>query len=81
MRYKVKPKFNILIKEIQDENEKKLENKIKELNDQSLTYDEKIIKVLSEEKTTTYQYETFDINIKKNKRRKRSQNKWKSKKN
>ena len=65
MRYKVKPKFNILIKEIQDESEKKIENKIKELNDQSLTYDEKMIKVLSEEKTTTYQYETFDINIKK----------------
>lgn len=73
MKYKIKPKFNILIKAIQDENDKKLDNKIKELNDPSLTFEEKRIKVLSEEKTTTYQYETFDINIKKIKEEREAQ--------
>ena len=73
MKYKIKPKFNILIKAIQDENDKKLDNKIKELNDPSLTFEEKKIKVLSEEKTTTYQYETFDINIKKIKEEREAQ--------
>lgn len=65
MKYKIKPKFNILIKEIQDEKAKNIEKKIKENNDPSLTYLQKKIKVLSEEKTTTFIYETYDINIKK----------------
>ena len=64
MKYKVKPLFNIKIKEIQDEKNKNIEKKIKEIKDDSLNYQEKKIKVLLEEKTTTYVYEKFDINIK-----------------
>ena len=64
MKYKVKPLFNIKIKEIQDEKNKNIEKKIKEINDVSLNYQEKKLKVLLEEKTTTYAYEKFDINIK-----------------
>ena len=64
MKYKVKPLFNIKIKEIQDEKNKNIEKKIKEIKDASLNYQEKKIKVLLEEKTTTYVYEKFDINIK-----------------
>jgi len=59
-------KFNLDIDSIKKEYENKLEDKIKEIKDTNLTYTEKRILVLKEEKTTTYNInDEIDINNKK----------------
>lgn len=59
-------KFNIDIDLIKEECENRLENKIQAIKDTNLTYTEKRILVLKEEKTTTYNInDEIDINNKK----------------
>ena len=51
----IKPVFNIEIDKITDERQEKIEKKIKENKNPNLTYEQKLIQVLDDEKTTTYE--------------------------
>ena len=63
----MKPIFDINIKKIREENNEKIDNKIKDIKNENLTYNEKLIQVLEEEKTTKYEIplnEKYHIDIK-----------------